>query len=92
MSKKKTSQVNYIFITFFFSSFVSSVYIILIIPVIAESERGNGVFIFPNGAKYEGEWQMIEGIVKRHGKGVFTEGDAVYTGTFSSSLSFPKRK
>eukprot|EP01112_Ceratiomyxa_fruticulosa_P023238 TRINITY_DN8800_c0_g1_i1.p1 TRINITY_DN8800_c0_g1~~TRINITY_DN8800_c0_g1_i1.p1 ORF type:complete len:198 (-),score=51.49 TRINITY_DN8800_c0_g1_i1:42-635(-) len=47
-----------------------------------ESEKGSGVFLFPNGSKYEGEWQKFEGIIKRHGKGVSTEleGTAVYDG------------
>eukprot|EP00727_Mastigamoeba_balamuthi_P009790 m51a1_g5433 putative morn repeat-containing protein 2 (159) ;mRNA; f:162289-163103 len=46
-------------------------------PVI---EKGSGCFSFPNGAKYEGEWQKFGEAMKRHGSGRYAEGDEWYEG------------
>jgi hypothetical protein len=33
---------------------------------------GYGVFEYQSGAKYEGEWMIVEGVKKRHGRGRYT--------------------
>ena len=48
-------------------------------------ENGNDVFNLA-GAKYEGEWKRFEGVVKRHGKGVFTTEQFKYEGDFEEDL------
>jgi hypothetical protein len=37
---------------------------------------------FSNGAYYEGEWRVIDGIKRRHGKGRMVHGGEYYQGTF----------
>ena len=48
-------------------------------------ENGNDVFNL-GGSKYEGEWKRFEGVVKRHGKGVFTTEQFTYEGDFEEDL------
>ena len=44
---------------------------------------GEGVYIHPiTKAKYEGQWQRIDGVMKRHGKGIYTDGGSTYDGQF----------
>ena len=49
---------------------------------------GSGMFEFPNGAIYEGEWQEFENPAggapskKRHGQGRFTHGGESYSGSW----------
>mgnify|MGYP003963315263 FL=1 len=63
-------------------------------PVVPES--GSGTYIYPDGARYEGEWQMFDSqsedpdapkkIIKRHGQGKFIESDGQqwYEGNWSA--------
>ena len=42
------------------------------------ASAGEGIFIHPvTKSKYEGQWQRFDGVMKRHGKGIYTvvEGD-----------------
>lgn len=44
---------------------------------------GEGVFIHKaSHAKYEGQWQRFDGVMKRHGTGIYTDGGATYDGHF----------
>ncbi|PRP86550.1 hypothetical protein PROFUN_05188 [Planoprotostelium fungivorum] len=61
-----------------------------------EEDKGNGVFVFFDGkAKYgesstrdlrltskvtDGEWERFEGVIKKHGRGIWEEGDNQYSG------------
>mmetsp|Transcript_28451 Transcript_28451/g.62284 ORF Transcript_28451/g.62284 Transcript_28451/m.62284 type:complete len:157 (-) Transcript_28451:518-988(-) len=38
-----------------------------------EPQEGEGAFLFPNGSRYEGKWQMKDGAKQRHGQGVYTD-------------------
>lgn len=49
-------------------------------PVI---ETGKGEFLFPNGARYLGEWKSVNGIKFRHGEGEYQYGPEVYSGQWS---------
>lgn len=33
--------------------------------------------------KYEGQWQRFDGVMKRHGMGIYTDGGATYDGHFT---------
>lgn len=44
---------------------------------------GDGVFVYKDGnAKYEGQWQRFDGVMKRHGTGIYTDCGATYDGHF----------
>lgn len=48
---------------------------------------GEGIFIHPiTKAKYEGQWQRFDGVMKRHGVGIYTDGGATYDGHFVEDL------
>jgi hypothetical protein len=48
---------------------------------------GEGIFIHPiTKAKYEGQWQRFDGIIKRHGMGIYTDGGGTYDGHFVEDL------
>jgi hypothetical protein len=47
-------------------------------------QYGKGSFSFPDGSKYEGDYQQgADNIKLRHGKGVFTNGPERYSGEWS---------
>ena len=45
-----------------------------------------GVYVFPNGDKYEGEYRMsADGVIERHGRGVYVSFDGTtYSGDWVS--------
>ncbi|CAM9098854.1 unnamed protein product [Hapterophycus canaliculatus] len=45
-----------------------------------EPETGDGKFVFPNGAVYEGHYVMVGGVKTRHGCGTYTNGSEQYIG------------
>lgn len=47
---------------------------------------GSGIFMFPTGGKYEGEWKSIGGIKYRDGVGTFTYGPEEYQGSWKNDL------
>lgn len=47
---------------------------------------GSGIFMFPTGGKYEGEWKSIGGVKFRDGNGVFTLGPEEYEGSWKNDL------
>jgi hypothetical protein len=49
-------------------------------PVI---ETGSGEFLFPNGAKYIGEWRSVNGLKQRHGNGTYAFGPEEYQGQWA---------
>ena len=50
----------------------------------APPSAGEGVFINKDSnAKYEGQWQRFDGVIKRHGMGIYTDCGATYDGHFS---------
>jgi hypothetical protein len=49
-----------------------------------EITNGIGAFLFSENCQYSGEWNIIEGIKKKHGKGKYTEGNNVYEGDFDN--------
>ena len=51
------------------------------------ASAGEGVFIHPvTKSKYEGQWQRFDGVMKRHGKGIYTDGGATYDGQFVEDM------
>jgi hypothetical protein len=53
----------------------------------APCSAGEGIFIHPETkAKYEGQWQRFEGVMKRHGTGIYTDGGGTYDGHFVEDL------
>ena len=44
--------------------------------------NGNDLFTSAAGGKYEGEWQRFDGVIKRHGHGIFATDDMTYEGGF----------
>lgn len=45
---------------------------------------GEGVFINKEkNARYEGQWQRIDGVMKRSGTGIYTDSGATYDGHFA---------
>jgi hypothetical protein len=51
-----------------------------------EIVSGSGVFLYPNGAQYEGEWKSLNGIKYRDGQGIFTFGPEKYSGEWKNDL------
>jgi hypothetical protein len=48
---------------------------------------GEGIFIHQSTkSKYEGQWQRFDGVMKRHGTGIYTDGGATYDGHFVEDL------
>ena len=45
-------------------------------------ENGNNVFHTSNNGKYEGEWKRFDGVIKRHGKGIYSCPEFTYEGDF----------
>ncbi|CAN0234195.1 unnamed protein product [Ectocarpus sp. 12 AP-2014] len=45
-----------------------------------EPETGEGKFVFPNGAVFEGQYIVIDGVKKRNGFGTHTNGKDKYIG------------
>merc|ERR1712196_180304 len=46
-------------------------------------EEGQGVYIFPDGSRYEGQWQKggeAGEAVRRHGQGTLVDGEQSYEG------------
>jgi hypothetical protein len=58
------------------------------VPEIVEPEIvcGSGLFLYPNGAQYEGEWKSSNGIKSRDGQGTFTFGPEKYSGEWKNDL------
>ena len=52
-------------------------------PVI---EEGAGVFLYPDGSKYEGEWRSVDGLRFRQGQGKFSTGPESYEGTWNEDV------
>ena len=52
------------------------------VPATPVVETGEGRFQFPDGSLYEGEYRKLDGEVKRHGRGRFTDGAEVYEGAW----------
>jgi len=53
----------------------------------APPSAGEGVFIHKDShSKYEGQWQRFDGIMKRHGVGIYTDGGSTYDGHFVEDM------
>ena len=55
----------------------------------AEPEEGTGAFLFRDGSKYDGAWLVKDGVKRRHGRGVYVDGDAedqVYEGEWADDM------
>ncbi len=53
-------------------------------PVEPEILTGKGVFVFPDGSKYDGDWIEVNHIKQRSGHGTFTFGRETYVGEWSN--------
>jgi hypothetical protein len=51
-----------------------------------EIVTGSGVFLYPNGSQYDGEWKSVNGIKFRNGVGTFTSGPEKYQGEWENDL------
>ncbi|OHT02548.1 hypothetical protein TRFO_30276 [Tritrichomonas foetus] len=49
-------------------------------------ESGCDIFNAANGGRYEGEWKRFDGVIKRHGHGVYSTEEIVYEGDFSEDV------
>lgn len=48
---------------------------------------GEGIFNHSTkGARYEGQWQRFDGVIKRHGNGIYIDSGTTYDGQFSEDL------
>lgn len=46
-------------------------------------QTGEGSFVFEDRrAKYTGQWQLFDGVLRKHGKGIYEEGSQRYEGDF----------
>ncbi|EQC41934.1 hypothetical protein SDRG_00787 [Saprolegnia diclina VS20] len=48
-----------------------------------DEAKGSGIFTFPDGGKYDGEFESCQQVTMRHGHGTHWNGPEKYTGTWS---------